>query len=252
MCIVARWGVKPAKIKPSSKRNSDLLSLFLFLPSHPFPTPLSSFLLFVRPPLNIPSLLISPHPTFPSAPSFSQQIECMGWAWAGGGRWVERVEVSTTDGATWHSIPEHNMSPKELFAWRLWKFSVPVPQEGWVMLCVRAFDCSANSQPATERQIWNWNGVCGALFFIRPFCLLLRTFPCSFFACAGYLNSAYHSIKIYSANTSYSQTAKRLAMLAAHGGSLEPLKKTLPFDPELEDPADKFEEGRRSPFPGEV
>ena len=150
-------------------------------------------------------------------------IEAMGWASAGGGRWIERVEVSTDDGSTWTSVGDHSMSPKRYWAWRLWKVKVPVPQEGWMRLAVRAFDNSANSQPQSERTIWNWK---------------------------GYLNNSIHTISIYSANATYPQTAKRLAQMKAHGQSLVPLKQTLNFDPEEEDPADAFVEGWVFLLPG--
>lgn len=155
------------------------------------------------------------------------------------------------------------MSPKKLFAWRLWKTKIPCPKEGWVILCVRAFDNSANSQPQYERDIWNWKGWLDSWGNDHQEGVRADLS----FHFEGYLNNAYHKIKIYSANLAYAQTAKRIAQVGRsrrgpasisvsvfddlvsnsqmkiHGDSLEPLKKTLAFDPELEDPADKFVEG---------
>lgn len=41
-------------------------------------------------------------------------IECSGWAYSGGGHWIERVEVSADGGFTWHQCPDENLSRKFL------------------------------------------------------------------------------------------------------------------------------------------
>lgn len=44
----------------------------------------------------------------------------IGWAYSGGGRWPERVEVSSGGGYVWYGIALENLSPKHKFAWRTW------------------------------------------------------------------------------------------------------------------------------------
>jgi hypothetical protein len=40
------------------------------------------------------------------------EMEIKGWAYSGGGRWIERVETSPDGGFTWYSCPVQNMSKK--------------------------------------------------------------------------------------------------------------------------------------------
>ncbi|KAF5556643.1 catalase [Fusarium mexicanum] len=40
-----------------------------------------------------------------------------GWAYPGGGRWPERVELSSSSGYIWYAIPIENLLPKHKFAW---------------------------------------------------------------------------------------------------------------------------------------
>jgi len=48
------------------------------------------------------------------------EMEIKGWAYSGGGRWVERVECSPDGGFTWYMCPVENMSKKYKFGWRTW------------------------------------------------------------------------------------------------------------------------------------
>jgi sulfite oxidase len=77
-----------------------------------------------------------------------------GYAYAGE-REIIRVEVSTDDGRTWriatlrdHAIP---------FTWRWWDTSLMLPP-GEHTLVVRAWDCSANTQPERVETVWNFKG----------------------------------------------------------------------------------------------
>ena len=74
-------------------------------------------------------------------------IDCKGWAYSGGGRWPERVELSADGGFSWYSVPVENLSEKHRFAWRTWEYSLPVEVEGWIELVVRCWDNSLNTQP---------------------------------------------------------------------------------------------------------
>ncbi|KAL7941887.1 Oxidoreductase, molybdopterin-binding domain-containing protein [Trichoderma barbatum] len=73
-------------------------------------------------------------------------IEVTGWAYSGGGRWPERVEVSSDGGWAWYAVPIENLSPKHKYAWRTWSASVPCDHEGWTELVVRCWDNSLNTQ----------------------------------------------------------------------------------------------------------
>lgn len=39
-------------------------------------------------------------------------IHVKGWAYSGGGRWPERVEVSSDGGFIWYAVEPENMSDK--------------------------------------------------------------------------------------------------------------------------------------------
>ena len=70
------------------------------------------------------------------------KISVKGWAYSGGGRWPERVEVSADGGFSWYMAPVENLSPKHKFAWRTWTTAVPCDVEGWIELVVRCWDNS--------------------------------------------------------------------------------------------------------------
>jgi sulfite oxidase len=109
---------------------------------------------------------------------------CKGWAYSGGGRWPERVELSADGGFryvrlflrpvstvfvlsflhknseltknSWYNVPNENMSKKHKWTWRTWEFDVPCDVEGWVEVVCRCWDNSLNTQPLTVRAAWNW------------------------------------------------------------------------------------------------
>jgi sulfite oxidase len=93
-------------------------------------------------------------------------------------------------------------------AWRLWKITLPVTAEGWLDLCVRAFDNACNTQPTYVRSTWNWD---------------------------LHVTSSAHRIKIYSVNTSNKATADRLRQIEENGDSLEPITRPLKFRLESEE-----------------
>ena len=75
-----------------------------------------------------------------------------GRAWSGHGP-VERVEVSTDDGATW--APAELAEPLGPAAWRGWRFHWDAPA-GEHVLCSRASDAAGNTQPLDPP--WNLKG----------------------------------------------------------------------------------------------
>jgi len=130
------------------------------------------------------------------------KIEMSGWAYSGGGRWPERVEISSNGGYTWYGIPNENLSPKHKFAWRTWHGFVPCDHEGWTELAVRCWDNSLNTQPMEVRQAWNWG---------------------------LHVTSSVHKVKIYSVNASREATAKRLREFQEHDESFVPITRPTDF-----------------------
>jgi len=89
-----------------------------------------------------------------------------GYALTGGGRQVQRVDLSIDGGRTWREARlGETVSP---WTWRLWSAEVELPA-GEVELVVRAWDSAANSQPERIDQVWNFK---------------------------GYMNNAWHRVKV--------------------------------------------------------
>ena len=77
-----------------------------------------------------------------------------GYAVAGSGRTVGRVDVSTNGGATWQKAELEGNGP---WTWTLWKAEVelaPGPAE----IVVRAWDSAAQTQPERLETVWNAKG----------------------------------------------------------------------------------------------
>ncbi|GJE95510.1 sulfite oxidase [Phanerochaete sordida] len=132
-------------------------------------------------------------------------IMLKGWAYSGGGNWVERVEVSPDGGHVWYAVPQDNMTKKHYHAWRLWEIALPVDAEGWLEFCVRTWDSSNNTQPTYVRSAWNWD---------------------------LHVTSSCHRIKLYSVNRSRPATAARLKELEERGQSFFPLTEPLEYSVE--------------------
>lgn len=88
--------------------------------------------------------------TVPAGP-----LEVRGYAFAGGERYVSRVDVSLDGGATW-SLTEllDDLGP---WAWRHWRIMVDLAP-GDHEIVVRAWDSSAATQPESEAPLWNPKG----------------------------------------------------------------------------------------------
>lgn len=72
-----------------------------------------------------------------------------GAAWAGENR-VERVEVSTNGGSTWHDalVNTPGQPGPQAYSWVLWEFDWRIPASGRYELVVRATDEQRRTQPA--------------------------------------------------------------------------------------------------------
>ncbi|KAJ3826823.1 molybdopterin binding oxidoreductase [Lentinula raphanica] len=150
----------------------------------------------------------------------SGKITMQGWAYSGGGNWVQRVEVSNDGGSVWYAVEEENMTTKHYHAWRLWKFDLPVDAEGWLELCVRTWDSSNNTEPTFVRSAWNWD---------------------------LHVTSSAHRIKVYSINTSRPATVQRLKQLELHGQGIGTQSLSYPAEFSLEPEDEYLEQYRKYP-----
>ncbi|KAI0483771.1 sulfite oxidase [Xylaria cf. heliscus] len=130
------------------------------------------------------------------------KISVKGWAYSGGGRWPERVEVSANGGFSWYVVPVENLSPKHKFAWRTWHMELPCDVEGWIELVVRCWDNSLNTQPTEVRNTWNWG---------------------------LHVTSSAHRVRIYSVNKSKERTKARLEEFERRGISFVPITRPTEF-----------------------
>lgn len=81
--------------------------------------------------------------------------EVTGYALAGGGRGIARVDVSVDDGTTWQlATLDEETSP---WAWRLWRTTVGF-EPGEVSIVACAWDTTAAPQPESPEQLWNPKG----------------------------------------------------------------------------------------------
>ncbi|KAK5111040.1 hypothetical protein LTR62_005415 [Meristemomyces frigidus] len=133
-------------------------------------------------------------------------IHCKGWAYSGGGRWPERVEVSADGGFSWYACDVDALSPKRKFAWRIWEIDLPCQVEGWIEIVCRCWDNSLNTQPLNVRAAWNWG---------------------------LHVTSSAHRISIYSVNNTRERTRKRLEDFAKRGVSFAPI--TVPTEWAIQD-----------------
>uniref|UniRef100_A0A7S1FGN9 Sulfite oxidase n=1 Tax=Noctiluca scintillans TaxID=2966 RepID=A0A7S1FGN9_NOCSC len=106
--------------------------------------------------ININSVVFDP-PT--GTPAVAGPLKVRGYAYCGGGRPVERVEVSL-DGTTWVQstfTEQRRTAAGKMFAWVWWETTVDFDPAQHRELVVRAWDSHINTQP--ERPIWNYNGM---------------------------------------------------------------------------------------------
>ena len=84
-------------------------------------------------------------------------IELRGYAYAGGGRAVERVDVSVDGGHSWRQaelLPDDRALGNQSWSWRLWSITIPTHLVG-LEICCKATDESYNVQPEKHGPIWN-------------------------------------------------------------------------------------------------
>lgn len=91
-------------------------------------------------------------------------MKASGWAWAGGGRNVVRVDVSGDDGKTWTTATVTEGADQRFgraWAWVFWSAEVPakVEEDGSVHLVSKAVDLAFNVQPEKCDHTWNVRGL---------------------------------------------------------------------------------------------
>ena len=106
-------------------------------------------------------------------------ITVQGYATAGGGREVARVDLSTDGGATWQ--PAQIAPAAERWAWRFWLLTLDLAV-GEHELVVRMIDSAANTQPADASLVWNFK---------------------------GYMSNAWHRVKIWAEQKAESRMGDR-------------------------------------------
>lgn len=82
-------------------------------------------------------------------------VQVSGYAFAGDGRTVARVDVSPDGGHTW--VQADLGADAGVWAWRMWHADVELPIGDSVVLA-RAWDGTAAAQPSDAGQLWNPKG----------------------------------------------------------------------------------------------
>ena len=78
-----------------------------------------------------------------------------GYATAGGNRHVVRVDIGYGEPLKW--MEASFQDPAEVGVWRRWQALTPKLLTG-ELLCVRAWDSAANTQPEDPESVWNFKG----------------------------------------------------------------------------------------------
>ncbi len=83
------------------------------------------------------------------------RVTVRGWAMAGGGREIARVDVSADGGKTWKTAELG--AGGSGWTWRFWQAPLDLAPGEQEIVC-RAFDSAAQTQPAHPSQVWNFKG----------------------------------------------------------------------------------------------
>eukprot|EP00457_Paulinella_chromatophora_P004819 gb/GEZN01004832.1/.p1 GENE.gb/GEZN01004832.1/~~gb/GEZN01004832.1/.p1 ORF type:complete len:582 (-),score=112.97 gb/GEZN01004832.1/:149-1873(-) len=103
-------------------------------------------------------------PSAGTAVEADEAVTVRGYAWSGGGRAVERVDVSCDGGKTWQEaeLQRDDSQPEgRAWAWSLFQVELEIPKghRGPLEIICKAMDSSFNSQPAKPEEIWNLRGI---------------------------------------------------------------------------------------------
>ena len=90
------------------------------------------------------------------------EVRFAGVAFAGGGRRVERVELSQNDGTSW--VQASFLPGDANWAWRRWQAELNL-ETGAREVAVRAWDSAAQTMPPAVDQVWNFKGYMNNAWF---------------------------------------------------------------------------------------
>jgi sulfite oxidase len=83
------------------------------------------------------------------------EVVVRGYALAGGGRPIARVDLSGDGGTTWRTADLGQDVGS--WAWRLWEARLELPAGAHEFVC-RAWDAAAQTQPEDPAHVWNFKG----------------------------------------------------------------------------------------------
>lgn len=83
------------------------------------------------------------------------RISAAGYAFAGGGRDITRVELSADGGATWEAA--QLLGEAQTWTWRFWEAELRLPP-GRQVIVVRCQDGAGLTQPKDLEAVWNFKG----------------------------------------------------------------------------------------------
>jgi sulfite oxidase len=97
-------------------------------------------------------------------PGDTIMMKARGWAWAGGGRNIVRVDLTGDGNKTWATAKLKEGNGQRFgraWAWTFWEAEVPaiVQEDGSVQLMCKAVDLAFNVQPESCEHIWNVRGL---------------------------------------------------------------------------------------------
>jgi sulfite oxidase len=101
-------------------------------------------------PLNCDILVPGDDEVIPAGP-----LRISGWALAGDGRGVGRVDVSLDEGRTWRQADLRPVTSQ--WAWRMWSLTVDA-RPGPTSVTARAWDETGVTQPESPAHLWNPRG----------------------------------------------------------------------------------------------
>ncbi|KAG2383711.1 hypothetical protein C9374_004382 [Naegleria lovaniensis] len=110
----------------------------------------------------VQSSICSPSPNIPIK---DDTVLVKGYALAGSGNGIERVDITTDHGKTWYSadLERDPLKYNRNYGWTLWRVEIPVTDEhrktGEMNICSKAVDSAYNVQPEDVKSIWNIRGI---------------------------------------------------------------------------------------------
>jgi len=108
--------------------------------------------------------LSSKEPGAHVSPGDTVTVKASGWAWAGGGRNIVRVDVSGDNGKHWTSAALGDGARQKFgpaWAWTFWSAEIPakVREDGTVHVVSKSVDMALNVQPENCDHMWNVRGL---------------------------------------------------------------------------------------------